>query len=393
MRFKPSDFRTLAPILAALLWHPSPVHSAKLFVGTTVGVIVSIDFNDSYVNQIADDFNAAPLPTWQTITRSSLLISTNEGPQGGRGSVVSYRITSNGPLTWISKQDALPGAIHAAVSPNGRFVAAASYYSNGVNIYPLSGAGVLGPASQNLTYTLPTPGIVAARQETTHPHQIVFDPSDRFMLVNDLGADLIRIYTVQSSEAGVIPAAEVAVPAGFGPRHGKFLRMDNGGIFYYLVGELANAIATFAVSYTADGNRMNLTLTKRVSTYGPLTPPARNPRVAASGIEISPDKKFLYVSNRGDSSFPGRGGSTPSDSISAWGINPDGSLRFLRLLPAGGSTPRHFSLDQTGQYAAVALQDSNLVAFFQRDVGTGLWPDKPLVAWNSPPGPACVTWL
>ncbi|KAK6359715.1 hypothetical protein TWF696_000857 [Orbilia brochopaga] len=367
----------------------SPTLGAKLFVGTNAGVISTINFDGYNTRQISVDTNAAPLPSWQTIVNSTFLISTNEGPKNGDGSIVSYKIESDGRLSKISKQTGLTGLIHAAVSPNHDFIVAAAYYGHGVAVYPLSSTGGLSPASQTFKYTLyrHPAGAFRMRQEDTHPHQIAFDPSGKFMLVNDLGADVIRIYAVRAGK--VTEFAQAPVPTGFGPRHGVFITTSHGR-YYYVVGELANHIAVYQVTYTAGGAEMNLMMVQRVSSCGDRPAPLKIPEVTASGIEISPDKHFLYVSNRGDASLPG---TPPSDSISAWKINQNGTLKFLKLLHAGGSTPRHFSIDPSGKYVAVALQGSNLVSFYRRDTYTGLWPDRPVASWHSPPGPTCVQWL
>ncbi|KAF3106711.1 hypothetical protein TWF706_003222 [Orbilia oligospora] len=371
-------------IAAAVLASLPQALGVRLYVGTTSGPIVTIDFDGTSVNQISTDSNASPAPTWQTLVGSSFLISTNEGPWNGQGSVVSYSIGSTGQLTKISSQNGLNGLLHASVSPAGNFVAAAAYNGHGVAVYPLSSSGVLSSVSQQFTYNTPT-GPVANRQDGSHPHQVIFDPTGKFLFANDLGSDLIRIYSVNG--ASITEYTTVKTPGGSGPRHGIFVDTD-GGMIYYLVGEMGNTVTAYKVTYLSGG--ISLTSFQQVSSYGTATVPAKNPQPTAGEIQVSPDKKFVYVSNRGDVSFSGNPG---QDSISAWKINSDGTLQFLQLLRAGGSTPRHFSLDPSGQYVAVALANTNRIAFFRRDATTGLWPDTPVATWSSPNGPVCVQWL
>lgn len=113
-------------IAAAVLAYIPQALGVTLFVGTTSGPLITIDFDGASVSQISTDSNASPAPTWQTLVGSSLLISTNEGPWNGQGSVVSYTIGSTGQLTKISSQNGLNGLLHAAVSPARNFVAAAA---------------------------------------------------------------------------------------------------------------------------------------------------------------------------------------------------------------------------------------------------------------------------
>ncbi|KAK6520568.1 hypothetical protein TWF506_000821 [Arthrobotrys conoides] len=371
-------------IAAAVLASIPQALGVRLYVGTTSGPLVTIEFNGASVSQISTDSNATPAPTWQTLVGTSFLVSTNEGPWNGQGSVVSYSIGSTGQLTKINSQNGLNGLLHASVSPAGNFVAAAAYNGHGVVVYPLSSSGVLSSVSQQFTYNTPT-GPVPNRQDGSHPHQVIFDPTGKFLFANDLGADLIRIYSVNNG--GLTEYTTVTAPPGSGPRHGIFVETSVGTI-YYLVGEVGNTIIAYKVSYPSGG--ISLTSFQQVSSYGSATVPAKNPQPTAAEIQISPDKKFAYVSNRGDVSFAGNPG---QDSISAWKINSDGTLQFIQLLKAGGSTPRHFSLDPSGQYVAVALQYTNRIAFFRRDATTGLWPDTPVATWSSPNGPVCVQWL
>lgn len=297
--------------------------------------------------------------------------------------MVSFSIGANGLLTKINSQTTVNGMLHAAVTKNGAFLTGASYSGRSVQTFPLSTSGNIGSILQTFTFNT-SPGPVSNRQDNSHPHQVIFDPTEKFLISNDLGSDLIRIYSVSGTT--LTAYTNIAVPGGQGPRHGQFVQLSSG-LFYYLVNEMGNSIAVYSVTYPSNG--ISLTEVQRVSSYGTATVPAKNPQPTAGEIQISPDKKFAYVSNRGDVSFS----SPSSDSISAWSINSDGTLSFLQLLRAGGSTPRHFSLDPSGQYVSVALQNSNLVAFFQRDANSGLWPNSPVASVTVATSPVCVQWL
>ena len=78
-----------------------------------------------------------------------------------------------------------------------------------------------------------------------------------------------------------------------------------------------------------------------------------------SEIKLSPDAKFLYVSNRGD------------DSLAIFRVADDGSLERIGLTPTGGKFPRHFAITPDGKAVLVANQDSGHVRVFARDVESG----------------------
>merc|ERR1719461_1468358 len=69
--------------------------------------------------------------------------------------------------------------------------------------------------------------------------------------------------------------------------------------------------------------------------------------------------KFLLCSNRGH------------DSLAVYRIFSSGQLEFLRCVPTGGATPRHFKFEPSGQFCYVANQDSNNVAVFEFKADTG----------------------
>ena len=60
-----------------------------------------------------------------------------------------------------------------------------------------------------------------------------------------------------------------------------------------------------------------------------------------------------------------------SDSIAVWKPTTDGKLEFVQLAPAGGTGPRHFSLNAAGDTVSVGLQLSENLAIIKRDVASG----------------------
>lgn len=103
----------------------------------------------------------------------------------------------------------------------------------------------------------------------------------------------------------------------------------------------------------------------------------------------------MIVSNRNDSSFDisttSYDAKQYSDSLTTFSIQPNGSLSFAHLAPAGGSFPRHFSLNAKGDLIAVALQYDSKLVVKKRDVKTGVIGDE--IANISIPGNlTCVVW-
>jgi 6-phosphogluconolactonase len=78
-------------------------------------------------------------------------------------------------------------------------------------------------------------------------------------------------------------------------------------------------------------------------------------------IHLSPDHKFLYVSNRGH------------NSLAIFRVNEvTGKLTLIGHQTSLGKTPRNFCMDPSGEFLLVANQDSDDVFFFRRNKESGL---------------------
>lgn len=250
----------------------------------------------------------------------------------------------------------------------------------------------------SFTYTLPAPK-PHPRQDGAHPHQVILDPTEKFVLAPDLGADLTRLYSVSNS--GLTELAPLSTAQGAGPRHGVF---SPAGKHYYQLNELSNNIDVFKVTYTPT---ITFNPVQNISLYATGTAPALDPTPTGGEIAISPDGKFVYASNRSDKTFPNaRIAPSPStdtivsDSFATYSVDSTtGKLTFINHTPAGGITPRHFSLETLngGEYVAVATQTSNRVTIYKRNKITGTLGTVPVAGIDittlGASGPVVVTWL
>lgn len=112
-----------------------------------------------------------------------------------------------------------------------------------------------------------------------------------------------------------------------------------------------------------------------------------------------PDTNFIIVSQRNDTSFSIPNPSDPSstttiesDSLFTYSVDhSSGELALVEQSPAGGNTPRQFSINKAGDLLAVGLQNDGRVVIISRDVTTGLLGD--IVAAVDVAGQVvCVIW-
>jgi 6-phosphogluconolactonase len=77
-------------------------------------------------------------------------------------------------------------------------------------------------------------------------------------------------------------------------------------------------------------------------------------------IQLHPNGKFLYGSNRGD------------DSLAVFAVDAaTGLLTPVEITPCGGKNPRNFSLSPDGHWLVCANQNSNSLTVFRVDPATG----------------------
>ena len=106
----------------------------------------------------------------------------------------------------------------------------------------------------NHTFSMEAPGPNRGRQDAPHPHQAVLDPTGAYILVPDLGADLVRVFAISEEDGLSVTAVEPLVAApGSGPRHVSFVEKEDGGWFMYLISELTNTITGYDITYGEEG--------------------------------------------------------------------------------------------------------------------------------------------
>jgi len=186
------------------------------------------------------------------------------------------------------------------------------------------------------------------RQEAPHPHEIVFDPSGRYMAVADLGVD--RVQTLRLDGSKLFLVSETSMAPGSGPRHVAF---HHNGRILYIVNEL-NATVTAVEFDPASGE-----LGRQIQTVSTEPAGYSGPHSTAE-IAVHPSGKFLYASNRGH------------NSIVAYRIDPsNGLLSLIGHTTANINFPRNFAIDPSGASLYVANQKGDSIVQFRIDPATG----------------------
>ncbi len=246
------------------------------------------------------------------------------------------------------------GSCHVTVWPGGTGVSVANYISGNVLAMPLEQSGLLGEPLYNFQYQ--GKGVNPERQEGPHAHSTFTTPDGRYLLAADLGLDLVKQYRLEGGEVLEYPQADISIDGGEGPRH---LCFTPDGRTLYVVTEMGNHVYRYAY----DPETGNAVFKQKISTLADGTAIPEGGSTAA-GIELSPDGRYLYVSNRG------------TDTITVYSTGEDGALTMVGSRDCGGKTPRSFCLSPDGTYLVVANQDSDNVVIWKRNPETGMPEEK-----------------
>jgi 6-phosphogluconolactonase len=273
---------------------------------------------------------------------------------------------ASGTLTAINRQEiGSKNPAHICVAPDGRHVLTANYSGGTVSVLPIGDDGRLGPPTQVLHHAGPT-GPNSRRQDMPHPHMVVFDPTGRFVLVNDLGLDRTFVYRLENGQLVANDPPFGQARPGAGPRHAAF---HPGGRFVYVINELDSSLAAFAWG----AQRGTLEEVEHASTL----PEGFSGESTTAQVVVAPSGQFVYGSNRGH------------DSIAIFAIDQaTGHLTPRGHEPTQGRTPRNFNIDPDGRFLFAANQDSDSLVSFRIDERSGgLAPTGQVVPVGSP---SCV---
>jgi 6-phosphogluconolactonase (cycloisomerase 2 family) len=95
----------------------------------------------------------------------------------------------------------------------------------------------------------------------------VLEPTGHYILVPDLGADLVRVFRIEKSGLEWTAIDPLVAAPGSGPRHAAFLVTENA-TFMYLISELANTITGYELSYN-DNSTLGFSELFAINTHGP----------------------------------------------------------------------------------------------------------------------------
>ncbi|KAI6711743.1 ykgB [Diplocarpon mali] len=378
--------RSFTASLFQLAWCLSTVTATTLYAASSDGNVTTFTYCPSgngsslKITSISTECSVNPAAL-NLDSANRILYCLDRGKTGDvNGSMNSFSLDADGVLTKIARATVPSAGVWAEFfgETGNRGMAMVSYNKSAAATVKITDDGKL-KTLESWYPTIAAPGPVTLRQDVSYLHHVVLDPTGKFLLIGDhnadsrsftVGGDMIRVYSWDPKTLSpVTELAPLVTGPGVGPRHLVFWRSPQGKDYIFFNGEIDQNIYTYEVTITDSG----LTWTK-VFDIPALGVDGKKPAGTAptSGIVLSPDNKFIIVSNR-DISFRDSTQlkSGPSDTMSTFSIKESGELELVQLAPSGGYSPRQFSLNKKGDLIAIGHQTNKTVVIMARDTDTG----------------------
>jgi 6-phosphogluconolactonase len=285
---------------------------------------------------------------------------------GDESYATSFAVDRNtGFLTLLNRvETGGRNGVHQAIDPSDRFMVVANYGTGNVSVLPLRPDGSLGEQVQ----VVPLPGLPGPNrieQASSHPHQVVFDPSGKYVVVPDKGLDRIFIFSFDAVTGKLTPTEQGSAVArsGSGPRHAAFHPWLP---VLFVLNEIGSSVATWYLEAEHGSLRPVQIL--------PTLPADYTGENTAAEIVVSAGGRFVYCSNRSH------------DSIAIFAADPGtGLLTSIGWVPSRGRVPRFIGFDPSHRFLYAANEQADTVVSWLADSSTGrLTPTEQVVRNASP---------
>jgi 6-phosphogluconolactonase len=243
---------------------------------------------------------------------------------------------STGMLNPVGQQTGGGNPVYLSVDATGSTLLGVNYGPGTVDAFPIDPAtGALGAPVNYVT--------------GANSHSAVFHPNNNYVYVASVGDNHIAQYSY--SNGALTPLSPATVSQEGGTRH---IFMHPSGDYVYGVAGPTDNVAAFRVG--GNGTLTPLGTVRRLAPEHAAEPRSH----MGSDLHVSPNGRFVYAANRGE-----------SNSLAIYSVGADGSLSLVGHESTQGVSPRNFAIDPDGEIVAVGNQQSRTVALFQVNQDTG----------------------
>lgn len=307
--------------------------------------------------------DAVPDPSYLAVCPGGgLLYAVSETPAGA---VAAFRLDGDTPVP-LGAPAPVRGDHPTHLCLAGGHVLTADYGSGAVSVLPLGPDGVPGGAVHVLTYEGQGPD--PDRQRGPHAHQVLPDPSGRWVLGTDLGTDAVRVCALDPGTGRLTVHHEARLRPGSGPRH----------LAFHPSGALVLVLCELAPVLTVCRWDAHMGVLDPLGEF-PVVPDGTQGPAHPSALALSPDGRRLWAAVRGP------------DTVAVLDLDESaGKAALTASVPSGGHWPRDLVLDPSARRLYAANERSGDVTWFDLDPGTGV----PRRAGSLPvPAASCVVFV
>ena len=276
-------------------------------------------------------------------------------------SLYTYQIDqTNGQLKWMGAIPLPDSMVYVSIDKTGKWLLATSFGGHNNSVNQIQGNGYVNP--------VPAEAFMSGGK---NPHSIVFDQTNKFVYVPQLGTDEIKIHTFNAAQPKPLSetTTTVSLQKQQGPRH---IVISSDNQYAYVITEMTGEVIVFSRDIKSGA----LTQIQAISTLpsdsklvpGRPRPPTGSPEATAfddsnmifnAEIKLTPNGKFLYTSERTKSTLSG----FEVDSHT-------GKVKYLFTIPTE-EMPRGFNVDPSGQFLVATGQKSDKVSLYSINQTTG----------------------
>ena len=323
--------------------------------------VFSIDENGTWKQiQLVEQLNPAVI-AYGRDKKFIYCVNTNSGD------ISSFaRNEDTGLLTYLnSRTTAGKNAMVLSVSPTGDMIVVGDH-TGIISVFRVAEDGSIGDLTQSFQLPGEKGPLNEKIQPWSRPHHVPFTKDGRFMLSADKGLDIVHCYAVDHKAATLSPVQALKCRPASCPRHIAFHPQKD---ILYVNAEYTSQI--FCCHFNTETGILD-----PFQIVPSLPDSWVGLKNMTSEIEVRPDGKTLYISNRGH------------ESIGVFDIAEDGRLSPKQWINCGGVKPRFFTLDPEGKALYCGNQKSDTIKVFTIN-DNGLLSETAVKTIETP----CPVWI
>ncbi|SAL56887.1 3-carboxymuconate cyclase-like protein [Caballeronia terrestris] len=329
--------------------------SYSVYVSNSIDGDISVFSLDTQSGELEAVARHVAAESTQPMTLSPDERTLYAATRGARPSIIAYSIdAATGDLSHRVTAPIESSLAYLSADPLSRYLFGASYGENRASVYDV----------ERIADGIGKPLFVV--DGIQNAHAAIVSSDGRFAYVTSLGSDRLFCYELKQDQHGELAHLDaLEFDRGFGPRHLRFSRDEST---LYVVSEFRATVAVFerdretgrlsaagvsprpaALAHLKDG---------QVRGGTPIDPETLATLVWGADMQLTPDGRFVYVSER------------TTSRLITYRVQPDGTLEYQTFIETE-TQPRGFRIDPAGRFLVACGEKSSHVAVYGIDAESG----------------------